>query len=257
MTLYLVTKPGEPCAAMARELSAVAGATALHLPAFEVAPCSDPQQVRARLARLPDYDLAIFVSPSAALAVAPLLDGGWPAATRIAAVGAASAAAVRRALRLPPTVRIIAPDHGDDENGPGSEALWRELAAEPAVRRALILRAEQGREWLAERLREAGAQVDTLAVYRRLERSWRQLPEAARLPAALAATRTVLVVTSSEAVQVAVRSASELGVLERLRSAVAVTMHPRVATALRSAGFAEVHTLARLDAATLLTLEPR
>ena len=169
---------------------------------------------------------------------------------------AGTAAAARRQLALGEAT-VIAP--ADDEDAAsGSEALWRELATlRPLPRRVLILRAEQGREWLAQQLRDAGAEVNSLAVYRRVARAWKDLPAGALVAAALHAARPVLVVTSSEAVQLVLHNAEQAGLGDQLRNGVVVTMHPRVAEVLRAAGCAEVHTLPHLDAAALLALAPR
>jgi len=133
---------------------------------------------------------------------------------------------------------LFAPDH--DAAG-GSEVLWSTL--QPSIgsmRRALILRAQHGREWLGERLAQAHVTVETLAVYTRRV--------ATIAPAAAASLRRwqqqhvtpVLVVASSEAVDVLV---SELDVIVDsawLRSALALAAHERIAVRLRSAGFPRV-----------------
>ena len=64
----------------------------------------------------------------------------------------------------------------------------------------LIVRGDGGREWLADRLREAGAEVETVAAYRRL------VPEPsigglARVHALLAGEPHAWLVTSSEGVR--------------------------------------------------------
>jgi uroporphyrinogen III methyltransferase/synthase len=250
MPTFLVTKPGEAGAALASALCA-AGATALHLPAFAIEPPADAVAARARLAGLDHFDLAIFVSPAAVRATRDLRPGAWPVATRIAAVGAGTAQVVHEALALAPHVQVIAPSSDAGNEAPGSEALWPLLRTlQPAPRRVLILRAEQGREWLGERLRETGAEVSVLAVYRRSTRPWTAYATAGELQAALASAPTI-VVTSSEAARVVRENIDAIAPAARAGLRL-VTMHPRIAAALTDAGFAQVRVLPVLDAAALL-----
>lgn len=250
MPTFFVTKPGEAGAALAAALRA-AGAPALHLPAFEIEPPADVAAVRARLAGLDHFDLAIFVSPAAVRAARDLLSGTWPAPTRIAAVGAGTAQVVHEALALPAQAQVIAPAAQGADEAPGSEALWPLLnMLRPAPRRVLILRAEQGREWLGERLREAGAEVSVLAVYRRSARPWTAYATATELAAALARAPTI-VVTSSEAAHV-LRQQIHAIAPAALQAVRLVTMHPRIAAALTAVGFAQVRVLPTLDAPALL-----
>jgi uroporphyrinogen-III synthase len=54
-----------------------------------------------------------------------------------------------------------------------SEALWQIIAARALLpRRVLLVRGTQGRDWLAERLREQGARIVLHAVYRRSPAAW-------------------------------------------------------------------------------------
>jgi uroporphyrinogen-III synthase len=241
----VVTRPGAAGQRLAEQLRA-GGCEAVWLPAFEFGPAPDPEQARAALASLADCDLAVFVSPAAVAATATLLAQAWPAGTTIGAVGAATKREVLARIAGAEAATILAPT-ADDEGG--SEALWDELAASGrAFRRALILRAEHGREWLAERLQAAGVQVRLLAVYtRRIAapapralatlRAWMQ---AGRAPAVL--------VTSSEAVDALAQLDDELRAWLRVGRALAT--HERIAQRLRAAGFADVQTVAA-DAAAL------
>lgn len=255
MATIIVTKPAEAGAALADALRA-AGATVLFLPAFEIEGAADPVAARGVLAQLSGLDLALFVSPAAVRATRVLLPGNmiWPTATRIAAVGAGTALAARTALPLSPTATVLAPDTEAAEEAPGSEALWDVLRTlQPPPRRVLILRAEQGREWLGERLRENGAEVHTLAVYRRTTRAWTHYADAADIAAALRAGATI-VVTSSEAAAVVRDNVVALRAVgaEDWPEPTLIATHPRVAATLRDAGFATVHTLPTLDAQAVL-----
>jgi uroporphyrinogen-III synthase len=118
----------------------------------------------------------------------------------------------------------------------------------------LLLRAQGGREWLGERLRERGAEVVALAVYTRQPFA----PDAAllaRLVTAAAGVGLAAVVSSSDAVEAL---ASTLGgqpqVLAALRGGVALAAHPRIVERLRAAGFRRVRLCAPEAAAIVAAL---
>lgn len=220
------------------------------LPAFEFGPAPDPAAASAALAQLASFDLAIFVSPQAVRATAALLGGAWPAGTATAAVGAGTRAAVRDAIPAAAAARLLAPPAGEHDGGSGSESLWPVLQAmQPRPRRVLVLRAQGGREWLAERLQAAGATVVPLAVYSRLP-----FAPPAELRAQLAAAARdgiASLISSSDAVD-ALQSmlAGAPSVLEALRAGPALATHPRIAERLRAAGFGNVAVCAP-DAAAI------
>lgn len=115
-----------------------------------------------------------------------------------------------------------------------SEHLWTELAPRRAWQgaRVLLLRGDGGREWLAERLAEAGAQVQAVTVYHRS--GPRFTPEERALLATVQAQpgRYVWLFSSAEAV-------GHLRGIEPLGQP-AIATHPRIVEAAREAGFAPV-----------------
>jgi len=235
----VVTRPGTAGQALAEELQHD-GQPALWLPAFEFGPPPDGPQARAALARLGDFDLAVFVSPQAARATASLMSQPWPACTAIAAVGAGTRSAVLDSVPGASATTVLAPSGDEDSGGAGSESLWPLLQAmQPTPRRVLLLRAERGRDWLTGRLQDAGATVTPLAVYSRRT----HVPSAetrARLAEA-AAGGLASVITSSDAVDALSDMLGGLpGVLAALRSGIALASHPRIAERLRAAGFTRV-----------------
>lgn len=216
-----------------------AGQPALWLPAFEFGPAPDEARARSVLARLADYELAIFVSPQAARATGALLADPWPAGTAIAAVGAGTRAAVLATIRGAANATLL-PARDEDLRGSGSESLWPLLQAlKPLPRRVLLLRAQSGREWLADRLQAAGSTVTPLAVYSRLP--FAPSAELRESLAAAAPTGLASVVTSSDAVDTLVRMLGDQpAVLQALRAGAALASHPRIAERLRAAGFEQV-----------------
>lgn len=245
----VVTRPGEK----GQRLSAAlrdGGLNALWWPAFDLMAPDDLEPLRTLLQRLGEFDLAVFVSAGAVRGLAALeLFGQWPAATAIAAPGDSTLQLARSLLPGAAGARCVGPASlASSGLGPpqpasqGSEALWEALQAHgPLPRRVLIVRAESGREWLTERLREAGSQVEYASVYRRMVHT-----PSAELRAALGACRgagrvAVPLVTSSEAVGALDRQLEQTPEARAwLREGLALCSHPRIAQALRAAGYARV-----------------
>jgi uroporphyrinogen III methyltransferase/synthase len=110
-----------------------------------------------------------------------------------------------------------------------AERLADELAGQGGGRRFLLARASRGREVLAERLREAGANVEQIVVYQSRDVS---VPDA-EIRAALAAGRVDWVTVTSSAI------ARSLAVLfgEDLKKARLVSISPITSQTLRELGF--------------------
>jgi uroporphyrinogen-III synthase len=195
----------------------------------------------------------VFVSPNAVRASVTLVERPWPTGVAIGAVGDATAAAVRAELAPSPGTAIIAPA-GDAS---GSEAFWAAwIDSGRAARRVLILRAQHGREWLAERFSDAGAEVEVLPVYTRADHS---LDATARtlLQRAMAEQRPpVAVFSSSEAVDALDRQLSaQAGAAQWLRNGRALATHERIRERLLDAGYRRVEMTAADDEAVVARLE--
>ena len=154
----LVTRPAEQAARLA-SLIREAGGIAVEFPAILIAPPSQPQQLAQVIARLNQFDLAIFISPTAVTRALQYLTH-WPEHLPVAAIGSGSARALQEAGV---SQSVIAPIEGND-----SET----LLAMPEIlnmagRRVVIFRGEGGREHLADTLRQRGALVEYAECYRR------------------------------------------------------------------------------------------
>ena len=156
----LVTRPAHQAQALARLIEA-AGGEALRLPTIEIAPPPDPGALQVLLARLQDFDIAIFVSSNAVRqAFAQLPAGGLPRALRVAAVGAGT----EQALREQGITQVLAPTEQFD-----SEALLDLLPATAvAGKKILLVRGSAGREWLSEQLLRHGALLSHAECYQRV-----------------------------------------------------------------------------------------
>lgn len=163
----VLTRPAGGNDDLAVRLSA-AGWQVLKLPALVI----EPLHLAGPVPMPGDFDLVIFVSGNAVrlyLAQAGLADG-WPAGTLAATVGPSSARALREAAHFGPQGHVVHPP--DDAPRHDSEALWQLLSSRPLPRRALLVRGETGRDWLAERLAQAGVDVHIHALYRRRPAIW-------------------------------------------------------------------------------------
>lgn len=157
----VITRPREPAeilaAALARE-----GAHPIVFPALAIEDLPPSAQLDRALARLPEAAFAIFVSAHAVQKglAAARARGPWPDTARVAAVGEATA----EALRNSGFPRVISPPERHD-----SEALLA-VPELQAVRdlNIIIFRGEGGRERLREVLAQRGARVEYAECYRRV-----------------------------------------------------------------------------------------
>ncbi|KAK79477.1 uroporphyrinogen-III synthase [Bordetella holmesii CDC-H643-BH] len=121
-----------------------------------------------------DFDLVIFVSGNAAriyLGQVYPAHGDWPAATMAATVGPSSARSLLSSGLFGANTTVLYPDKAAPTHD--SEALWRVIRARAVMpRKVLLLRGTRGRDWLADQLRQAGAEVTVHAIYRRLPAQW-------------------------------------------------------------------------------------
>ena len=226
-----------------------AGFDAAPLPLLAIEPVANPDAVSAARQRLPQYALAMFVSPAAVEHFMRRAPGvpEWPATTLAAAPGPGTAHALRAAGV--PAAQVIEP--AADAPQFDSEQLWRELAGRDwRGLRVLLVRGDGGREWLADTLRQAGAAVEVLQAYSRasptLDASEREL---LRMSIAQPAARLWLF-SSSQAIGHLRRLAPEAD----WRAAAALASHPRIAASARALGFGSVHDTAPSFDAVLRTL---
>jgi uroporphyrinogen-III synthase len=226
----VITRPREHAARLAEAVRA-AGGDPLIFPVIEIAPPRDREALARTVAKLDDFDLAIFISESAVargcevvLAARP-----WPKGVRVAAVGVATA----RALERLGFGGVLAPQgQGDSES----------LAALPELqnlrgRQVVIFRGEGGREWLRKELEARGATVHYAECYRRAP------PASASLGPLLARWQRggvdAVSITSGEGL------ANLFGMLgptgkNYLRATPVFVSHPRIAGLARELGIADV-----------------
>ncbi len=218
----VVTRPREQAAPLAQRITQ-AGGQAILFPLLEISPVADSQFLRSLVARLPEFNLAIFISPNAVRygMAAIHAAGAIPPKLKIATVGQGSA----KALRDLGVDKIIAPQERFD-----SEALLAlpELQ-QVAGWRVVIFRGDGGRELLGDTLKARGASVEYAACYQRAKPQ----QDSAML---LAADPDAITVTSSEALAY-LWEMLDSAAKERLAAVPLFVPHARIAEAAYKLGW--------------------
>ena len=260
----IVTRPAQDAANWVDKLTHN-GFKAHALPLIEIGPASGKADIlilKATLHRLADYAAAMFVSGNAVhyffqqkkaedqlnqaqLApenIAEETRDTLPSSLRFFAPGPATAAALR-AVGVPATqIDSPLPDSGQFD----SEALWQIVGSRDwHAKRVLLLRglthgvaapSATGRDWLTQQLRAAGAQVDMVTVYER--RPPRLTSAQIDWVKNTSHYRSVWLFSSSEALANLLLQPLLAG-LDWSR-ACAIATHPRIAQAVRAAGWGVV-----------------
>lgn len=233
----IVTRPASEAASWVRRLED-RGIAAQALPLLAITPVADAAPLQAAWRQLAGCGAVMFVSVNAVTGFfAARGHAPWPATTRAWAPGPGTAAALL-AQGLPASqVDAPAPDAAQYD----SEALWSRVAGQlHAGGRLLLVRGAgsegraEGRDWLAQRLRAEGVQVDEVVAYARGPAPWSAADEA--LAARASGDGSWWLFSSSQAVR---------HLRDRLpgtdwSQARAVATHPRIAEAARSLGFCVV-----------------
>nr|WP_277346267.1 uroporphyrinogen-III synthase [Solimonas marina] len=196
------------------------GAQALPLPLQTIEAVRQPAAAARALEQAAAADAWIFTSANAVQFAQRLMPGDWPP---LFAVGSATAAALLAQGR-----DVDLPDGAYSSEG---------LLALPALqsvqgRRYAIVTGEGGRELLASALRARGAQVDVIAVYRRIA-----LPYAPAMVAQVVGDADAAIVTSGEALTRLVDLLSETPARATLQRLPLVVPSQRVVEHARQLGF--------------------
>ena len=224
----LVTRPREQAAAFCDALEQE-GVRVILLPTLSIEPIELSPEQRNRILDLDQYAVVICVSPNAArLGLDALADywPQWPVQQHWLAVGPATGEAMSDwGLNL----KVA-------QQGATSETLldWPELQ-DLTDQRVLILRGEGGRETLADTLRQRGARVDYLELYRRVAPAEDPQP---LLQAMQQPGRVIITVTSGDGLRNLMAMVGD--VLPRLQSCPLVVVSGRLAEFAREQGFLDV-----------------
>ncbi len=226
----LVTRPASQAQSLADRVRALGG-TAVLLPVIDIQPPSFPQALAERIGRLREFDLIVFISPTAVEWSWPHIlarHGDWPHGFRVAAVGQGT----RRALQGHGMKHILYPE---DASG-GDALLALPTLVDHPPRHVLIVRGEGGRDGLGHGLAALGARVEYADGYRRVRSN---LDPAPILGLWKAGAVNAVTVTSVEILDHLFDLLGESGA-GLLRSTPCFTHHPRIAEAARDRGIRPV-----------------
>ncbi len=238
----IITRPLGQAAPWVMRLQAL-GVDAQALPLIHIDTLEDPTPLRNVWARLAGYMMVVFVSANAVqhffAAGAPA--GGhrtaWPHGVAAASTGPGTSAALRTAGVLP--TQLVEPDPGAGRFD--SEGLWEELQSRSwSGRRVLVVRGEEGRDWLADALRSRGAEVDFVAAYRRCPPRLDAEHSALLQQAVAEPDRHAWHFSSSEAIGFLGGLAAALHPPPDWRHGRAIASHPRIVQTACDLGFGQV-----------------
>lgn len=218
-----------------------AQALPVRLPLLEILPPHDEAPLQSALAHLEQYDLAIFVSPSALEKVFEHLPASWPQKLPVAVMGPGSAALADK-LGI---AHIIRPSGQFDSAGLLQEPILQNLAGH----RIVLFRGEGGREDLPRKLGARGAQLECIPAYRRAPPDF----DEARLVDEFSAGCDGIIISSSEAAQHLFHLAGDK-TRQRLQSQVYFVPHPRIAETLTRFGACTICQTAVGDAGIVASM---
>ena len=226
----ILTRPAGRNTALAQALTQ-AGWPLLECPALEIQSVS----IRpALLAPRPDaFDLVVFVSRAAVAGYQHQLpaDYVWPEQVTTACMGPVTAGAVRRTFGAHLTVL-----HPEGAASQDSEALWPLIRAQPSLpRTVLILRGQDGREWLSEKLLALGVAVTVQQTYQREVASWPEPLCASLRGLASEGERAVWLLTSGHGIEAIVQKLGDLNLLSWFEQSAFVVTHERLRAVLAKA----------------------
>jgi uroporphyrinogen-III synthase len=244
----IITRPLAQAQPLADRVAAL-GRVAEILPLLEITALPDSAPLQAALSRLRDYALVAFVSPNAIDAAFAYIKQ-WPAGVSAAVVGEGS----RAALAARGVSHIVSPGDAAQSD---SESLLQSLdLAALNGKPVLIVRGDSGRQFLAEALQAAGAEVTQVAAYRRAAPEFS--PELGRRLAELAARSCDWIITSSEALRVLlalIRHIGEPDIVVKMLQQHLIVPHARIAQTARELGFGKITLTASGDEALIAALQ--
>ncbi len=225
----VITRPAGEAARLAALIRAAGGEPMLY-PAIEIRDAPDTRALDGVIDRLDEFDLAVFISPSAVEQAMSRIRARreLPARLRCAAIGPGGV----RALQRFGVDEVIAPQARYDSES---------LLASPYLQdvsgwRVVIFRGDGGRELLGDTLRARGAQVTYAVCYQRAKPAFDTAPliqawEHHRIGA--------VIVTSSEGLR---NFCEYIGAAAQawLNDTLTVVPHPRIAAAARERGLRRV-----------------
>lgn len=237
----LVTRPRAQAQAWVRALvdaGASDGLDAVVLPLIEIAPVDDRGPLEQAWRELPGRSFVMFVSANAVeqfFAARPP-GAAWPQGLSAGATGPGTAQALAAAGLAEAQIEQP-PAHAARFD---AEALWARLESLRTDgwhgARVLVVRGEDGRDWLAERWRERGARVDFVVAYKRQCPHWSAVEIGVCEQALSRPQEHLWLLTSSEGIG----HLPQLRPQAEWRLSQALATHARIAQVARDLGFGRV-----------------
>lgn len=157
----LITKPKEQALNLISGIEKLGG-KAISLPMINIENISDETAIRAILKNLAEFDIAIFISPTAVAKTIPIYSEywkKWPAQVKIAAIGSSTAKELAK-QNLP--IDIVPSEKFN------SEALLEQPALKNCTgKKIVIFQGNDGRELLTQELQIRGAKITQAIIYQR------------------------------------------------------------------------------------------
>ena len=178
-----------------------------------------------------DYDLIVFVSVNAVAGYASQLGDRyvWPGSTLAACVGLTTAQSVRDAFGE--TIQVLHPAANETQD---SESLWRVITARGTMpRRVLILRGQDGRDWLADQFRALSIAVHLHAAYCRELATWSSAIQAEVSVWIENDHRVVWLLTSPHGVDCVMGQIERAGAIDWASRCRYIVTHPRLVEMVR------------------------
>lgn len=228
MRTVVVTRPAEQAQSLMSELRQN-GYAVVHVPLLQIQASPNLKEIQSQWTQLSHYAWVMFVSPNAVRYFFHHASSPWPLTTRAGSPGQGTTQAL---------IAAGVPQHLIDEphphDGKDTEHLWQRIAHYPWENKHILLVRGQSRRaprnWLMHQFQNAGAHVKPLVVYQRQAaifspdtQTWLQTDEA---------RKACWIINSIEAFEALSGHNWE--------NAVAIVIHPRIAHAVRAAGFSQV-----------------
>jgi len=228
----VLTRPAERQEALQKALSA-RGFEVLSLPALSIEPSAIGQPPSPEA-----FDWMVFVSRAAWQHYWYVLRKQrphfvWPASCRLVAVGAMTAQYIKQSL-YSATGQVVSVLSSPPDDKQDSESLWQ--IWQPALTsgaRVLIVRGQDGRNWLLTALREQGYRPEIFEAYRRAPIAWPRESVATLKAWAEQARLGVWLITSSEGL-LAIEAQWAALQWDPWRPNGAVVIHPRLASPVKA-----------------------
>jgi uroporphyrinogen-III synthase len=254
----IITRPPHQAQNLVKKLAQMERQTVVY-PLFEIEAISDNPELDLAVQNLTTFALVVFVSPNAIDALfarAPALALSWPMTVAIGVVGAASRQALLKYGVDEHKARIFCPTNPERTD---SETLLVELDL-PALQGAkvLIVRADSGRDFLADALAAVNIEVQSVTAYKRVTPAFDENRRAQLLD--FLQGQYDWVITSSAALKTLLDWCSQLDLenaVAKMQQQHLFVPHFRIAEVATELGFKHVSLSASGDEKLLLALQSR